>query len=246
MSMPGDIVTETLYGSSFQYRSGTTDEVVLDPKYIRTRFAPMEDAILPKDGVVLDIGAHIGAISLLAARYVPSGTVHLVEPSLENYILLKRNIANVQGGGTHFVSHKLALGAMNGRARLYHAPGSVGHSFYALKDWVNEPFEPRPMEFGDAIPYEEVEVRTLKSFLSYIGETEIDFMKMNIEGAEYAVLLESSEDTLRAIKCMTVELHPEGEGKAQELIGRLHDIGFTTSFTSTNTPYVEGWVTAKL
>lgn len=242
---PGEIVTRIIRGVPIQYRDGTTDELVLDADYIATRFLP-EGFAPPEDGVVLDVGGHIGVFGVLATQYVPQGTVHILEPSSENFLLLARNVAASQGAENRLLAHQVALAAEDGQLRLHHAPGSVGHSLYALAEWEGEPFEPRPSEAGVAVPYEDVEVRTLASFLADISVSTVDFMKMNIEGAEYDVLLTSSDETLRAIRCMTVELHPENEGKAELVIERLQSLGFRTAFTPAGgNPYVKGWVTAQ-
>lgn len=55
---------------------------VTNPKYHR----------LPADGVVLDVGANMGSLTLVFAKQVPSGEVHAFEPTDTGFIRLLRNV----------------------------------------------------------------------------------------------------------------------------------------------------------
>jgi len=240
--VPGSVVVRSLNGVRISYRIATTDEFVLESEYAAARFLP-KGYVPPEDATILDIGAHIGVFAALVARHVPRGVVHALEPSSENFELLAKNLRD--NDSDNAFAHRLALGASNGSVRLHHAPGSVGHSLYANPDWVGEPWEPRPSEAPPPVPYEDVTAQTLADFLDEQGIEKVAFMKMNIEGAEYDVLLGASDDTLRAIANMQVELHPEAEGLAERLIARLRGIGFDTEFVPTDHPAVKGWLTAR-
>lgn len=242
-SVPGSISVRKLNGVDIAYRSGTTDELVLDEEYARARFFPDGFEAVP-DGTILDVGAHIGVFAAIAAKQVPDGAVHALEPSLENFELLQRNLRD-NGAGDAF-THRLALAGENGTLRLYHAPGSVGHSFYHNSEWDGQPWEPRPEDAPPPQAYEDVRTQVLADFLAEHGIDRVDFMKMNIEGAEYDVLLNALEDTLRAITWMCVELHPESDGRADRLIARLRAVGFHTEFAAAeDNPWVIGWLTAR-
>lgn len=52
------------------------------------------NSLLPDDAIVMDIGAHIGVISLLMANKAKSGKVISFEPSPDNYALLVKNISD--------------------------------------------------------------------------------------------------------------------------------------------------------
>ncbi len=180
---------------------------------------------------------------MLAARQVPKGKVFALEPGFENFEIMQRNLA--ENEADNVTAHKLALGAKTETVRLWHGPGSVGHSLFLNPLWADVPVEPRNMETHSEDGYEEVACQALEEWLTEHGITEIDYMKMNIEGAEYDVLGKAPINVLRVIRHMHVELHPEEDGLADALIQRLDEAGFTTSVVWSDDPTVKGWVTAQ-
>ena len=71
--------------------------------------------------VCIDVGAHIGYYTLLAASAVGSGGhVYAFEPSPANYRALRRNIA--LNGLANVTAQNVAVGADTGRATLYEGP----------------------------------------------------------------------------------------------------------------------------
>lgn len=125
---------------------------------------------------VLDIGAHHGFYSLIASRAVhPGGAVHSFEPSPRERARLQRNLRLNHCG--NLVLHSIALGAQTGRAQLYLVQGN--------QDGCNSLRQP------DGVPATvplEVEVMPLDEFLKQHGLQNVDFLKMDVEGAESSVL----------------------------------------------------------
>jgi len=78
----------------------------------------------------------------------------------------------------------------------------------------------------------EVVGRRLESILDEIGESRIDLLKVDIEGAEIEMLTTADPDHLRAIGQMTVEFHGDsvfGFGlrrEVDEAIERIERLGF--------------------
>ena len=117
----------------------------------------------------VDVGAHIGYFTLIMAKLVgQSGRVFAFEPEPNNFQLLRRNI-EINGYDTIFPFFK-AVSNINGTAILYVDKLGMGsHSLAAI-------------EGGSPI---EVEVGALDSFFS--NTHPIDFIKVDVEGAEMAV-----------------------------------------------------------
>jgi FkbM family methyltransferase len=125
---------------------------------------------------VLDIGAHHGLYSLAASQSVHArGHVYSFEPSPRERRLLERNLRcnlcrNVS-------VHGKALGASRGRATLFLVEGVL--------DGCNS-LRP-PSGCSETRPVE-VEVSTLDEFMQENGISVVEFIKMDVEGAELSVL----------------------------------------------------------
>lgn len=133
-------------------------------------------SMVNKGMVCLDIGANIGYFTLIAARLVgEEGKVFAFEPEPHNFDLLVRNIT--LNGYDNVIPVQKAISNKNGRTKLFlNTFEGGGHTLARARH--NDKF------FEGII---EVEVQTLDSFFSdYNGK--IDFIKVDVEGAELAVL----------------------------------------------------------
>ena len=117
--------------------------------------------------IVLDIGAHHGYFSILAARKAGiDGKVYAIEPAPENFKILKRNIELNRLKNVILVNK--AVGDINANASFFFAhPNDVRASLFPTL---------RPNEYSVS-----VECITVDELL--IGET-VDVVKMDIEGGE--------------------------------------------------------------
>lgn len=71
---------------------------------------------MPRDAVVLDIGANIGIMTVPIARRVDRGHVHAFEPIPENFAVLRRNVEHF--GLFNVTLHHTALGEEEGELRM--------------------------------------------------------------------------------------------------------------------------------
>ena len=129
----------------------------------------MLDSIRP-GATVVDVGAHAGVYSLLAARLVTdAGVVHAIEPQQELLSLLTQSaelngLLNVKG-------HRLALTDSDGGAGLNINPRSSGA------------FTVRPGESNT-----QVRTATLETFARSEGVSTVGLLKVDAAGNELAVL----------------------------------------------------------
>jgi len=65
---------------------------------------------------------------------------------------------------------------------------------------------------------------TLDRLLSRVDCCEIDYLKMDIEGAEYQVFENASYESLRRVRRIGMEYH--GTGSYEKLLNRLKTAGF--------------------
>lgn len=147
------------------------------------------DEILEPGGVMVDVGANLGLMSLHAARRLGStGTVIAVEPHPVYFERLERNIAR-----NHFRNIRawnLAAGSRAGEARIFDVPSvNIGRS--SLIDPGN-----------GARQAGSVKIKTLDEILDGL---EPHFLKIDVEGFEWEVL-KGARKTLQARPVICMEL----------------------------------------
>ncbi len=75
------------------YRKEMPDKVVLKENFKNeTFFTGVPEYNLKPDNIIIDIGAHIGAFSILAASKLRKGKVYAIEVSKENFQYLEKNV----------------------------------------------------------------------------------------------------------------------------------------------------------
>jgi len=166
----------------------------------------------------LDLGAHVGYYTRLLARRVGrSGRVIAFEPHPRQFELLAGNLrgcANVQ-------LVRKAAAASSGTATLFDALPETASSSLARRDdrasWCATHVQGRelaPRLRGDFTPRDYVvETVTIDQHLSAAGIDHVDFVKIDVEGAEMAVL-QGMATTLASSTpmAMVMELNPETLG----------------------------------
>lgn len=156
-------------------------KMFLDPQdslllSIRGEYEPFETALIKqsvKPGqVVLDIGANIGYYTLIIARQVGEmDHVFALEPDPTNFTVLKKNVET--NGYTNVTLVQKAVSNTTGHLNLYMRDDHYGdHRIYAP---------------GDGRQAVQVEVVWLDDFFAEF-ECPIDFIKMDIQGAEKGVV----------------------------------------------------------
>ena len=131
---------------------------------------------IKKGDVVLDLGANIGYYTLIGAKIVRNeGKVFAFEPSPGNFKILKKNIE--ANGYKNVVAVQKAVSDKNGKIKLFlDRYSDASNSIYDVHDG-------KESVIVDSI--------TLDDFLKNSGR--IDFIKMDIEGAEGKALAGMSE-----------------------------------------------------
>lgn len=132
--------------------------------------------LLQPGATFVDVGAHIGLLTLVAARVVGvAGRVHAFEASPDTFALLERTVAM-----NHFappvVARSVAVGAVAER-RTFHVRNVMGHS--SLYDFADS-------DEGWTTKDVAVEVRPLDELIA--PGARVDVVKIDVEGAELDVL----------------------------------------------------------
>jgi FkbM family methyltransferase len=172
---------------------------------------------------IIDCGSHIGLSILYFKKLYANAIITGFEPDNQNYDLLNKNIA--EWGYTSIDIHKAAIWTSNGLVNFTQT-GGMGSQITQ-----NEP----EMQDGQT---KSVRLRDLLT-------GPVDFLKMDIEGAEYNVLMDCAEQ-LKMVSNLFIEYHGKFTENHQ-LIGILKllddlDFNFYIKEASNNykTPFSRG------
>lgn len=158
-------------------------------------------SLLPRQPVILDLGANAGAFSGEMARRYDAHCI-AVEPNPELVALLKREQVGESVIG-------IGITKRSGNAELYISGKSDASSFH-------------PLSRQNAEQAISVLTESLPELLETIDVNHIDLLKMDIEGAEIAALLQLSSPWLQRISQITVEFHDSQKYVTKEEIRSVH------------------------
>ena len=164
---------------------------------------------------IIDAGAHIGLTTLYFKKIFPDSHILAIEPNPYLLPLLKENIA--QNGLRDIEVMPVALADESGMKNLF---------IDQTKDqwWSTGSFHNGAWNQQQTSKPIEVESALLSNFLSQ----PVDFLKMDIEGAETAVLA-AAGDQLHQIKHMMIEFHPTTSQHLAKFVEFLQEKGFITT-----------------
>jgi FkbM family methyltransferase len=126
--------------------------------------------------VVLDIGAHHGLYSLLSSKRVgAAGKVFAFEPSLRERKALRRHL--LLNRCRNVVLERFALGNKDAES-----------DFYVVEEWAAGCNSLKPPSVSAGTSLTRVEVARLDGWLSKHKISNVEFIKLDVEGAELEVL----------------------------------------------------------
>lgn len=143
--------------------------------------------------IIVDLGANVGVFSLYAAAQCPQARLYCYEPSPKNISLLKSNVEQ-NGLADRVTICEKAIASRRERRR-----------FIAPESPLSRLDEGKGQEECESAF--EVECITLADIFDEHSLSEIDFLKMNCEGAEYEILESASDDVLSRIREIRLEYH---------------------------------------
>lgn len=124
---------------------------------------------------VVDLGANIGLFSLYAHMRMPNATIYAVEADPTTFEVLAKNLT-INSLTTSIHAIQLAISSQTGKVPFFCTQTSGWSSLYNL----------RGAEQGKAA---QVDAMSLSSFCKDHHIDGIDFLKIDIEGAEYDAIL---------------------------------------------------------
>lgn len=140
---------------------------------------------LTEDAVVLDIGAHIGMYTHLAAANTgPKAELHAIEPDAWNCEALRANLAR-NGFADRVRVHNVAISDREGNLTFYVSPGTIGNSLVQRPGMDVTPVVVRATSVDVLLRNTPLEGRRL-------------VMKVDVEGAELAAFAGMTASIARA------------------------------------------------
>lgn len=197
-------------GLTIRARAGTTDIGVIT----RTFFGKENNEFLGelnKRPVIIDIGAHIGTVSMLFALKFPHAKIYSYEPHPHNYRLLKENIAI--NNMMNVKAFKNAVSDKKQKVTLY----------FREKYTAGCSLDPLLQGCTDNVNRADVETMRLDDVFKDNKIKVCDLLKIDAEGVDYLILSGASEKTLRNIKHIHAEFHNKVEKDEMEKLLKKYD-----------------------
>lgn len=153
------------------------------------------------DGVTVDIGANIGAFSILAASH--GSKVYAVEPEPHNLEAMKNNIT--LSGMDHLITAvPYGISDFKGTAVIHDSGGGS-----SIKD--------------DGAFGAEIEIMTLDNLFELYHIDSVNVLKIDVEGSESEIILGASKETLNKCKYISMEFDIRSGNKLGEITQKLSE-----------------------
>jgi len=185
------------------FKSKFWDVAAITESFLHKIYNPIGFEIRETD-TVIDVGAHIGGFSVLAAKVAKCGKVYSFEPCHENYLQLISNIKINKL--SNIVAVNEAVSEKTGVVNLYYSKlCNVAHSLYQ-----------KPTFQKSRLKKEAKSIR-LDDALKKLKIRKCDFLKMDCEGAEYEILLSLKSSMFNKIEKIVCEYHDPMHFKCENL-----------------------------
>ena len=187
-------------GLRVRARLGTSDLAIVDEVFAHGVYDLALRTLAPGQAV-LDIGAQSGIFALAAAAR--GASVLCCEPMPANAALLRENV-RLNGFEDRVAVRPVAAAPSAGTLNLYVVDGDTGGAtaFPAIHPLWLEDGRMRKIE---------VDCVTLETLLATRPDGIWDCVKLDCEGAEYAILGGAGAEALRGVRALILEYHPNGD-----------------------------------
>jgi FkbM family methyltransferase len=162
---------------------------------------------IPLGAIVVDVGANVGVFSLFAARF--ANLVYSLEPASSNF---SRLVQNVSGTG-NVVPLRCACAAQDGEATL---------------DLSGLPVTFSLMTKSSSGVAESVRVISLETLFEQHKIERCDFLKLDCEGAEFEIILDTAPSVFNRVQRIVMEYHDHLSEyfSHRDLVEKMQSLGF--------------------
>lgn len=183
---------------SFFCREGTTDWITVVELFFLDEFRLAFNYLNNFSGqqVNIDLGANIGLFSLLSAHHNTAAIIYAYEPAPPNYVQYRKNISLNRHLNKRINLNQAAVGEKAGVMRLAYDESQPASANIYQK----------------AKHYFDVNVLPFPAIIcNFNGRN--TFIKMDIEGSEYDLLLNTNKRDWLGIDAIALELHEDPLGR---------------------------------
>jgi FkbM family methyltransferase len=202
------VILYDLGASRLEYRVDSYDDFVIDEIWNKDEYF-LSQLTLPPTGAIVDVGAHIGAFVARARALYPGNPIVAVEPEPANRRLLRRNVIRNRWAQVEVVA--AAVVPVTGATMVYLDPtNTAGHSTQSAVS-------------SSAVRAEGL---SLDDLFLRCGVEEVALLKIDCEGGEYPIVLESNVRVWDRVGNLALEYHPVSGHGYDQLCAFLRDRGF--------------------
>jgi FkbM family methyltransferase len=163
------------------------------------------------DATVLDIGGQIGAFSLALSQQMPQARIHVYEASPTSAGYVSRNI-EANGLASRVTVHATALASENGTFTFVDSGDASGLNGLTAPEGLGDEVTVPATTFDDAVKD---------------AGGPVQIVKIDVEGAEYDILLPSDPTSWADVRKVVMEYHPVEGHSLQELLDFFAGLGIT-------------------
>ncbi|MCI0448529.1 MAG: FkbM family methyltransferase [Chlorobi bacterium] len=165
---------------------------------------------------ILDIGANVGYFSLYIAKRFPKSSIFCFEPFTETYGRLTDNL--MRNNSANIKAYRLAVSDFNGTSQ-----------FYSL-DWAGCNTLIKGKFDEGHYKTTNVECISFDDIFKLTGVNEFMFGKIDCEGSEYQIFLNSRDESIRSVRNYIIEVHNDKKFTSQDLITRFQSLGYIVKY----------------
>ena len=196
-------------------------------------FITREEGIIehftPKQGdIVVDIGAHMGRYTIISSKRVgTNGKVIALEAHPGNFEMLNRNIKLNQL--TNVIPLNYAVYSKETKIKLYLPDEESGYTMHhsIMSDYLFTKYKDKTED-----KFVEVNANTLDFLLQLKGITDVNWVKIDVEGAEFEVL-KGANNLLSNSKDIALLIEVHGKNTYEPIIKSLRSYNFKIDFEKT-------------
>lgn len=166
---------------------------------------------------IIDIGSHVGFFSLFCFKKFPNCKIFSYEPNEKNYL---SQLENLKNNNCNINVYDFIVSGKRGNTKLFLDKDFAGHSIFQKED-----------EYGHTVKKSIM----LEDIFTENKINKCDLLKMDCEGAEYEILMNSPDTILEKILNISIEVENNIKTKypINKMIKKLQACGFQIDIQNT-------------